>query len=446
MDILITNGLILSAVGGISDNSRPGWIHIQGDKIEGMGNGIPPDEILRQNKFRSGRMIDAKGGLVLPAFTNAHTHLAQSFSRVLSTQPRLEDWLKKLHPMRKAMSADDVFLATRLSLIENLRCGIGTVADHFKYTNSPAHFDGALSAAEKSGMRVLMVRGFRERNPSGYDGLDGAMCDLSRSTKFLGNGHGRVSLGIGPTTLQYCSPEMVKSSAFQAKELGIPYHLHIAETIEEVVQWSAKTGMRPVEWFYRNQLLGPMSQLVHCVHLNDSEISKIASTNALVVHCPVSNLMLKCGAAPVASFLRHGIRLAVATDGQGSNGGQNIFESLKLAALLGSQIGEDITYDPISYLKMGFQTVFPDKTPSSRIGLAVGMPGDLTILNIKTLHTIPSFSLASAVIYSMNSTNVRNVIVNGEILLDDGRVTIVNEAELFDECEVALRRLGVTVG
>lgn len=433
------------AVDGKPEEFRSGWIYIGRGKVEALGDGKPPDGLVKENKSGPIRIIDAKGDLVLPSFTNAHTHLAQSFSRVLSTEPRLNDWLLSLRPMRKAMSADDVYLATCLGLIENLRCGVGAVVDNFKHTNSSEHFTRALSAAESLGMRVLVVRGFRDRDPSGPDGWAGLIHDLSIAERYLSRHHGKVSLGIGPTTLQNCAPETVRISASEAKKLGVPYHLHIAETSEEIENWLARTGMRPVEWMSRNNLLGKASHLVHCVHVNDDEIAEIARTKALVIHCPVSNLLLQCGNAPTASFLHYGVRLAVATDGQGSNGSQDIFGSLKLAALLGAKVGEGITYDPLTYLRMALQPVFQSESDSPRIGLAIEKPGDVVILSTRTPHTIPTFTPAGAIIYSMNSTNVRSVIVGGEVLLDEGRVTVINESELLEECVKALGRLGTVL-
>lgn len=440
MGLLIHNGsILLRTVGG--GVFAKGWLHLRNGAVESAGTGGPPPDLVSSLGISGSRVVDCEGGLVVPAMTNAHSHLAQSFARAQSQAPDLTRWLNEIRPSRTMMNPQELYCATRLGLLENLVAGVGTVVDHFKCTNSPEHFDAAIAAAESSRMRVLVVRGYRDGTSHGFDSLSAAKEDLNRHKVRLGGGS-RVSIGIGPTTLLRCDPDGLIHSATFAESNGMPLHLHIAETADEVAHWLAITQTTPVDWLDRNAALGPLLHLVHCAHINDGEIRAIARSRALVVVCPTSELRLRTGLPPMTKLMGAGARLAVATDGQASTGSQDILESLRLLMLTCDETPPEGHPDTSRWASMLYARLCPTQTEADdATGFAKGDPADVTVLHAKTCRTLPVLDPMNTLAYCMSPNNVRMVIVGGDILFEDGEATMCETKKFLDECLAASDRL-----
>lgn len=436
--LLIENGSILTLD---RDNTihTPGWVWVEDDGIGRVGAGQPPDDLIA----RAGRVIDATHMAVLPGLVNGHTHLSQTFMRGLADDMPLLDWLKQvMWPIQAAMTPDDVHLASRLGLVENLRCGVTGVVQHHKITTAPEHVEAAAEAAQSVGLRMLLARGWVDLGDAG-EAPKVIVGEIGRlHERWHGAAGGRISVGFGPMAPWRCSDDAMRQTISLAREWGAPTHIHVAEARDEVEMLRSRTGMRHVEWLASLDALGPDVQLVHCVWLDDAELDLIAESGATVVHCPVSNMYLASGVAPVRKMLDRGIQVALGTDGSASHNSQDLLETLKIAVLLAKvDTGDATALLPMDALRM-VTTTGARLLGQDDVGQIVrGAKADITLVDLNNVRAMPVHRPESALIYNAGGPDVHTVIVDGRVLLDAGQVTVLDEASLLAECRQAADRL-----
>jgi 5-methylthioadenosine/S-adenosylhomocysteine deaminase len=260
-------------------------------------------------------------------------------------------------------------------------------------------------------------------------------------------GPSRFTIAFGPMAAWRCSDETMRRTVAQARSWGVPTHIHMAEARDEIELMRRRNGMGHIEWLHSLGLLGPDLQLVHCVHVTDHELDLIADSGATVVHCPVSNMYLASGAAPVRKMLDRGIPVALGTDGSASHNSQDLLETLKIAALLAKHsTGQATALLPLEALRM-VTTTGAQMLGRTDLGhLAAGTKADVTLIDLNTARSMPVHRPESAVVYNASGSDVDTVIVNGEIMLDRGRVTVFDEDQLLAECREQARTLLLRAG
>jgi 5-methylthioadenosine/S-adenosylhomocysteine deaminase len=436
--LLIENGHVLTMDEQATIHS-PGWVWVEADRIQEVGPGRPPDALA----YRTGRVIDAAHMAVLPGLVNGHTHLSQSFMRGLGDDKALIEWLKQIMwPIQAAMSPEEMHLASLLGLVENLRCGVTAVVQHHKITTSPAHVQAACRAAQTVGLRLRLARGWVDLG-EGAESPDSIIAEMIRLRQLWhGGAEGRITLSFGPMVPWRCSDELMRRTVALAREWGIPTHIHVAEARGEIELMRRRNGLRHIEWLDSLGLLGPDLQLIHCVHVDEGEIGLIAASGATVVHCPVSNMYLASGAAPVKQMLDRGIPVALGTDGSASHNSQDLLETLKTAVLLAKLTTGDATaLLPLEALRM-VTTAGARLMARPDLGrLEPGAKADITLVNLNTARAMPVHRPESALVYNAVGPDVHTVIVDGRVLLDAGRMKVVDEAALLVECRAAARSL-----
>lgn len=451
-NLLIQNGAVLT-MDGASTIYAPGWVWVEGERVAAAGDGSAPVDLAA----RAERVIDARHMAVLPGLVNGHTHLSQTFVRGLADDKPLLAWLKQIMwPIQAAITPQDMRLASLLGLVENLRCGVTAVVQHHKITHSPEHVDAAAEAAEAVGLRMLLARGWVDLGDTGEppQAIVEAMTRLhERWHRAAG---GRITVGFGPLAPWRCSDETMRRTVALARRWGLPTHLHVAETQDEIDMLRARTaagagtGLRHVEWLHALGALGPDIHLVHSVWVDGSELDLIAESGTPVVHCPVSNMYLASGVPPVCEMLARGISVALGTDGPGSQNSQDMLESLKIAALLAKVSTSDANAVlPLDLLRMA--TVDGARLfGRDDIGRIVpGARADLTVVDLNNSRSMPVHRPESALVYNASGPDVHTVLVEGRILLDAGQVTVLDEAALLEECRWAaqdlLRRASIEI-
>jgi 5-methylthioadenosine/S-adenosylhomocysteine deaminase len=223
---------------------------------------------------------------------------------------------------------------------------------------------------------------------------------------------------------------------------GMPTHIHVAETRDEVEMMRARTGRSHVAWLQELGGLGPDIQLVHCVHVDDGELALIADSGALVVHCPTSNMYLASGIAPVPAMVQRQIPVALGTDGSASHNSQDLLETLKTAVLLAKVgAGSATALTNRDALQMATRAGALVLGRADLGQISPGFKADLTVVNLDRAHVAPVHRVDSALIYNCNGPDVDTVIVDGRILLDHGRVTVCDEDRLLAECRSAAHAL-----
>ncbi|MCL7453302.1 MAG: amidohydrolase [Anaerolineae bacterium] len=440
--ILIENGTVVT----VDDRQQvldPGYLLIEADRIAGVGAGQAPATV----RDRAGTILDASHMAVMPGMVNGHTHLFQTFIRGLADDKPLLDWLAAaIWPVAQALTGEEAYLAAMVGLVENLRGGATAVIDHQYVHTDLANDDGVCRAAVDTGARLLLARGWADMDyhPAFMETPEQIVAETTRLFEtWQGQAGGRIRVEFGPLIPWGCSDETMRRTYALAREWGVGTHIHIAETRAEVDINLEKRGSRHVEWLAGLGILGPDVQLVHSVWLDEGEIETVARNGAVIVHCPVSNMYLASGAAPVPQMRALGIPVALATDGPGSNNSQDMLEVLKTTALLHKVSSLDaMVLLPEDVLWMACRGGAAAFGQAGLIGsLQAGKKADVVLVDLDTPRAMPVHRIPSALVYNASAGEVDTVIVDGRILMRDRQILCVDEKALLAEARAACARL-----
>ena len=443
MSVLIEGGAVLT-MDTQATIHQPGWLWVDGTRISGVGAGAAPETL----RAAAGRIINAAGMAVLPGMTNGHTHLEQILARGVGDGRPLIRWLKEvIWPLEAAMTPEDVYAATRLALLEQLKGGITATVQHHKTVASLEHIEAAIRASVELGGRLLLMRlwtdsGARIETPEAIIRQMEAL-----RNRWHGAAGGRIAVGFGPGAPWRCSDEAMRLTTAAARAWGLPSHIHVAESCDEVEMLRQRTGLGHIEWLDSLGALGPDIHLVHGIWVSDAELDRVASTGAVMVHCPSSNMYLASGAAPVRKMLDRGIPVTLGTDGAGGGGAQDLFETAKLAVYLAKLGALDPTaMTPLEALQMATVNGARQMGRADLGRLAPGVVADIVLVRLNTPRAVPSPDPASALVYSASAADVHSVLVDGRVLLDAGQVVGVDEEDVLRECNDIARRLRQRAG
>ncbi len=440
--ILIEHGAVLT-VDDAGTVYEPGYVLVEGDTIAAVGLGTAPDAL----RASAGTTIDATRMAVMPGMVNAHTHLFQTFLRGLADDKPLLDWLAAaIWPVAQALTAQEAYVAAKLGLVENIRSGATAVIDHQYIHTDPFNDDGVCRAAEETGVRFLLARGWTDMgyHPAFMETPDHIMAEMERLyATWQGRANGRIRVEFAPLIPWGCSDATMQRTYAQGKTWGVGSMIHIAETRKEVEMNLELRGLRHVEWLASLGTLGPDVQLVHSVWLDDTELDLLAEHGGVVVHCPVANMYLASGMARVPEMRRRGIPVALATDGPGSNNNQDMLEVLKTTALSGKVSTLDamalLPEDVIWMACRGGSQAFGQ--PAFIGSLEVGKKADVVLVDLDTPFAMPVHRVPSALVYNVNSGSIDTVIVDGRVLMRGKEVIIVDEKAVLAEARAACGRL-----
>uniref|UniRef100_UPI0022EAA0AD amidohydrolase family protein n=1 Tax=Falsiroseomonas oryzae TaxID=2766473 RepID=UPI0022EAA0AD len=280
--------------------------------------------------------IDATRLLLLPAFANAHTHSAEALARGRAPMARLDEWLGVQYAEGEdSLPAEEIRHAVLLCAAEAIRGGAVRVTDHFRQIPQTRETVAAAAAAwGESGMRARVAVMLRDlASPSGPPSMDTQAC-LVLAEALLRAPPPGAAIGLGPSAPQRCSDALLAGLGALVREHGGFVHLHVCETALDRTRCLDRYGQRAVLHLAGLGLAGPQVEYAHCVHLEDAELDCMARTGTIFVHNPMANLRLGSGIAPVGRALARGVRVAVGSDGAGSNDTQDMLEAAKLALLL----------------------------------------------------------------------------------------------------------------
>ncbi len=427
-DILIENGSVVT-LNNQGDVIEKGYLYIRGDRIEAVEAGLAPQGL----RDKADLVIDGSLMAVMPGMVNAHTHLFQIFLRGLADDKPLLEWLKSaIWPVASALTEEEAYMAGLVGFIENIRSGATAIVDHQYINTDPRNSDGICRAAEEMGVRLLLARGWADTNyhPHFMESPELIVSEMERLLGTWQNGAGgRIRVEFGPLIPWGCSDETMKKTYGLAKEWGIGTHIHVAETRAEVDMLLESHNLRHIEWLDSLGALGPGTHLVHSVWLSDREIDLIARRKAIVVHCPVSNMYLASGIAPITKLRQKGVTVALASDGAGSNNSQDMMETLKFTACL-QKVGtlDAMALLPEDVLEMacrGGATTFGQPT---LIGsLEVGKKADVVVVDLDSPFMMPVHKVPSALVYNARASQVDTVIIDGQIVMRNKQITVVDE-------------------
>ncbi len=419
VDIIIQNGTILTmdAKNSLLEN---GFLCIQDDSISHIGDSTP-------DSFTADKIIDAKGGLILPGLVNGHTHAAMTLFRGLADDLPLMEWLNNyIFPAESRMDAEFVYTGTQLALAEMIMSGTTTFCDMYLFEDEVA------KAAKTAGVRCLVGEVLYDFPSPNYGPIEKGL-EYTESLICKWKNDPIVSIAVEPHSLYTCSPELLKASNEMALNHNIPLIIHVAETLSEVAQIKEKYSKTPVEYLDFLKILGPHLIADHCVHLNESDIRILATHGVSVVHNPKSNMKLASGIAPVTEMLAQGVTVGLGTDGCASNNSLDLFTEMDTAAKLHKvRTMNPTVMDAPSVLRMatihGAKVLgLGDITGS----LEVGKKADVIVIDTNKPHLTPMYNPTSHLIYAANGNDVRHSIINGNVVMEDRQLLTLDLAEII---------------
>lgn len=414
-----------------------GFVLIKGKRIEGLGPMATLDPAILDGVEER---IDAQGMILMPGLINGHSHLFQTFLRGFADDMHLYPWLRdKVWPFAGGMAEDDFKLTGTLGCVENIKMGATTVFDqHYVHTFSSSS-DAVLGAMADTGMRGVLCRTFSNYNYTPI--LQEKGPDIMDSLVYLTEGYhqskgGRLEIAVGPINPWGCTVDLYQETYAYAQDQGLVYQIHTAETQDVVDKCLDMYGMRNVSFFDDMGILGPKTQLAHAIYLDEAELDLVQARGASVVHCPVANMYLADGIAPVPKMRERGIPVSLGTDGPGSNNCQDMFEVIKTASLLHKVNSLDPQIlSAQEVLKMATVTAARMLGHDDLGQIKPGFLADLILVDWKKPHIAPVHDPLSAIVYSAQGSDVDTTIVDGQILMRRRKLTGVDEGALLEACQ-----------
>ncbi|NOU97511.1 amidohydrolase family protein [Paenibacillus sp. LMG 31456] len=425
---IITNGTFITM-----DEQNPvlqGCMAVENNQITYIGAN-PPHPLDYYDE-----RIDGSKKLYMPGLVNTHNHAAMSLLRGYGDDLALQVWLQeKMWPMEGKFTAHDVRWGSLLSIIEMLKGGTTTFVDMYDHMNEVAQ------AVEESGMRACLTRGVIGLCPPEVQ-----TAKLIEAKQFAldwhGKAGGRITTMMSPHAPYTCPPDYIEKIVQAAHDLQLPIHTHMSETAREVQDNVDQYGARPVAHLAKLGVFSRPALVAHAVHLTDEEIDILKQYDVRVSHNPGSNLKLASGVARVPELLRKGIMVSLGTDGPASNNNLDMFEEMRLAALIHKGVsGDPVAVPADAALRMGTIDGAKSIWLEDVGALQAGMKADFIALNIDQPHFFPKTNFISHAIYSASAKDVVDVWVDGKMLVKNGECLTLDEEKVLYEAQSCFERL-----
>lgn len=366
--------------------------------------------------------IQGEGKLAIPGLVNAHTHLPMVLFRGVADDLPLSQWLSEhIWPLEARLTEDDVYWGTLLGLAEMVRSGTTFFSDMY------FHLDAIGRAVAESGMRALLSYGIiaLRLDKKGKEEIKRAEGTI---THLHDTAEGRIRVGVAPHSVYTCGKEVWEGAVKLAHRYEVPIHTHLAETQDEVADCYVRNGVSPVELLERwGAFSGPVIA-AHCVHVSPADIEILKARGVSVAHCPKSNAKLGSGTAPVARMSEAGVNVALGTDGASSNNTLDMLSELRFAALSAKAVNENPTLIPAKDALRMASAVGATALGNEDTGkIEEGSRADIVLVDIERLETLPMYDPISALVYSAGREAVSDVMVDGRFLMQERRLTTIDE-------------------
>lgn len=447
MKILFDDVTMIGTVNENFDEIENGYVLVEDNIIKYVGKIKPEGEF--------DKVIDGRGKLMLPGFVNTHHHFYQTLFRNIKevNDLKLFDWLVFLYERWKNIDEEAVYISTIVAIMEMLKTGVTTTTDHL-YLVSKGNvkiFDAQIEGAKLTGIRFHPTRGSMSLSkkdgglpPDSVVQKDDEI--LSHTEEMIKkyhdpNKYSMLRIAIGP-----CSPfSVTKNIMIESLKLSEKYnvllHTHLAETIDEEVFCLEKFNLRPTDYMENLGWLNPKVWFAHMVHLSDEDIEKLRKGDVGMAHCPTSNMKLGSGIARVVE-LKDKIRVGLAVDGSSSNDTGNFIHEIRNALLLQRvKYGSDkITARDV--LKMatigGAKVLRMDDYIGS---IEEGKAADLIMFDLNKLELAGGLNDLITIPVFLDVKNVDFSMVNGEILIENGKFKKLNEGEFIEKQNTISKKL-----
>lgn len=436
--LILGNGKVITR-----DVSHPlienGAVVIEGKKIGKIG---PLDEIKRA--YPDAEFLDAKGGLIMPAFINAHEHIYSAFARGMSIHGYApKGFLDILDGMwwtiDRNLTLHDTYLSAMATYIDCIKNGVTTIFDHHA---SFGAISGSLfeieKAAKETGVRSCLCYEVSDR-----DGIEKAKASVMENAEFIRHAlkedSGMIA-GMMGMHAQFTISDETMELAAKNKPSEVGYHIHVAEGIEDLHECLKHYGKRIVDRLMDHEILGDKTLLGHCIYINPHEMDLIKETNTMVVHNPESNMGNACGCPPTMELVHRGILTGLGTDGYT----HDMMESYKVANVLHKHHLCDPTTAWAEVPQMLFENnaKIAEKYFHTELGaLKEGAVADVIIVAYHPLTPLTEDNINGHLLFGVSGHDVVTTVANGKILMKDRTLVNIDEEKVMADCRQAAAAL-----
>ncbi|NTV62086.1 MAG: amidohydrolase [Oscillochloris sp.] len=437
IDLLLTGGTVVTmdAAGMIVTD---GAVAVRGREIIAIG---PASDLAA--RYSAADVVDCTGCAVIPGLINGHAHVPMSLLRGMVADQQLDVWLfGYMFPVESQfVDAEFVYVGTLLSCAEMLRGGTTTFVDMYYFEEQVAR------AADQAGIRAICGQTvMRLPTPDAASFDEG----LERSRRFLEqwSGHERIVPTVAPHAPYTCTDKIYREASSLCAEYGVPLVTHLSETAHEVEESISEREVTPIRYAKRVGAFDVPCIAAHCVHATDDDMRLLREAGVGAVPCPTSNLKLASGIAPYKRLIDSGVKVGLGTDGPASNDDQDMFTEIHLAALLPKGISGDPTVVPAREAFAlatcwGARAVHLEHLVGS---LEPGKRADVVVVELGRLHSAPRYTYSSDAIYShlaygARAADVRDVLVDGRLLVRGHRLLSLDEADILQRAQVIAERI-----
>ena len=405
-EIVIHNGTLLTMEQGLPVIENA-FVRIKGDKIAECGPAVPG------RSWEGATLMDACGGIIMPGLVNGHTHTPMSMFRGLADDLPLDVWLNEhIFPAEaREITPKSVAQWTAHSCREMLAGGITTCCDGYFLESHAA------KAMADSGIRAVAGQGVIDFPAPGVPDPSN---NIGHAKDFIEK-NGTLSPRVTPSIFCHspytCSKKTLIAGKNLARNKGVLFQIHTAETRAEPGMIKENTGLSVIAYLDSLGILDPDTLLIHCVWLDENDIAIIAKRGCGIIHCPESNMKLASGVAPVPDMVAAGLTVGLGTDGCASNNDQDMFSEMDTAAKLHKAVRLDpCVMDARTCLKMA--TIDGAKALGLRDvtgSIHPGKAADIIVVDTTGLHMTPMHDPYSGLVYAARASDVFWVMVDGKV-------------------------------
>lgn len=404
-----------------NENITTANIYIKNDKIYKIGY---------LEGFTADKIIDGEGFVTMPGLINAHTHVAMTLFRNYGPETDLMTWLNDyIWPLEDKLIANDVYNASKLAILEMIKSGTTTFSDMYFFCEE------TVKAALDMGIRAQISRGLSIPDL----GDEKIKENLQLASKYKDSK--LIDIGFGPHAIYTTDIDYLRRVSDYAQKYDLPIHIHLSETKTENDQCYEKYKMSPTKVFEKSGIFKNKTIAAHGIYLSDEDLDIIKENNVSIVHNPNSNLKLSSGFLDVSRLIDKGINVCLGTDSASSNNKLSMLREIESTSLV-SKLFSSRPLSCFEILKMATANGAKALGVNDKVGLVKeGFIADLIMIDTNNINHSPSNDLLSSICFSTYESDIKNVIINGNIVYENGGFIGVNEGELVNKIEFSFEDL-----
>lgn len=422
LDLRIKNGTVVTmdATNSIVKDD----VYIDDGRIVSIGG---PEQ-------KAAQEVDASGMAVIPGMNNLHDHLRDLMPGVKAGEGlKLDDLLHFYWRLNEIAGTTEYQVMAAFSTARLLKAGVTAVADHIYPFHEPGLAEATVDGYSQTGIRWFMARGIMTK---GYEPICETTADACAKIRDLAGGLvPKEKLFIAPVSFRQAEPDDYRQARELADELGLRLYTHVAETAQEVEMIQDQYGARPVAFLHQLGFAGEDTVLVHCVLLSEEEIDMLSASGSHVVHCPTNHMKLAKGFTPVPALIDAGVNVSLGVDMQ-----MDMFREVRQEVLLQSIHHSDPSIiSPQAALHMATVGGARALGLESELGsLEPGKRADLVCVDLSSIRNEPVLDPVWSLVYRAEGSDVAHVVVDGELVVYEGKLTKVDEQALTQEAKAVV--------